>query len=168
MVHHQEGGRLTLSVYPKPTQTDRYLSFHRTISASTSELWLNHWLIGPKKVPTLKFDRIKDKQRVILTLQSKGYPKRFILEASKPKPLTLQNPNQSTAQFHTLKAPLGHKESFGKLRIKVAFKPYQTMNQMFSKPKKTKWTKKKLVIPFTTFFALIVERVTLVKRRKNS
>ena len=79
----------------------------------------------------------------------------------------MQNLNEGTAQFHTLKAPLGHKESFGKARIKVAFKPYQTMNHMFSKPKKTKWTKKKLVIPFTTFFALIVNRVTLVKRRKN-
>ena len=39
-----------------------------------------------KKIPTTKSDQSKEKQRVISTLQSNGYPKRFILDANKPKP----------------------------------------------------------------------------------
>ena len=37
------------------------------------------------KLPSTKSDQIKEKQRLISTLQSNGYPKRFILDASKPK-----------------------------------------------------------------------------------
>ena len=39
-----------------------------------------------KKISTTKSDWIKEKQWVISTLQSNGYPKHFILDASKPKP----------------------------------------------------------------------------------
>ena len=38
-----------------------------------------------EKIPTTKSDPNKEKRR-ISTLQSNGYPKRFILNASKPKP----------------------------------------------------------------------------------
>ena len=46
--------------------------------------------------------------------------------------------------------------------------PYQTTNKMFNRKRKTKWTKKILVIPFTTLPVLIAARVTLAKHRENS
>ena len=75
-----------------------------------------------EKIPTTKSDRSKEKQRVISTLQSNGYPKRFILDASKPQTtiertqLTLQNLNgEATAQFHTLAGPLSQSRESWKI-----------------------------------------------------
>ena len=69
-------------------------------------------------IPTTKYDEIKEKERVTSTLQSNGYPKRFTLDASKPK---LPFKDITTVAERVL-------ENHGN---KVAFKPYQTISQMF-------------------------------------
>ena len=86
MVHHQEDGRLTTTAYPKPTHTDRYLSFSSHHPSMHKRAVVKSLTDRAAKIPTTKFDQIKEKQRIISTLQSNGYPKCFILDASKPKP----------------------------------------------------------------------------------
>ncbi|XP_068719627.1 uncharacterized protein [Montipora capricornis] len=94
-----------------------------------------------ERIPTTKSDRGKEKQRVISTLQSNGYPKRFILDASKPKPPSKDTINaaESGRGYSTIPYVSGTSEPIKRVLenhgIKVAFKPYQTMSQMFPKPK---------------------------------
>ena len=94
-----------------------------------------------EKIPTTKSDRIKEKQRVISTLQSNGYPERFTLEASKPKPSLKEiiHVAESERGYSTIPYVSGTskpiKRVFENHGVKVAFKPYQTMSQMFPKPK---------------------------------
>ena len=77
----------------------------------------------------------------LLTLQSNGYPKRFILDASNFKPsvkdttpLAESVRGYSTVPYvcRTSKPIKRVLENHG---IKVAFKPYQTISKMFPKPK---------------------------------
>ena len=94
-----------------------------------------------EKIPTTKSDRIKEKQRVISTLQSNGYAKRFILETSKAKPPLKEiiNVADSERRHSTIPYVSGTSEPIRRVLenhgIKVVFKPYQTMSQMFPKPK---------------------------------
>ena len=81
MVHHQEDGRLTTTVYRKPTHTDRYLSFSSHHPSMHKLAVVKSLMDRAERIPTTKSDRSKEKQRVISTLQSNGYPKRFILDA---------------------------------------------------------------------------------------
>ena len=81
IVQHQEDGNLATTIYTGNLPTlIAICRFHRTIPVCTSELWLSHWWIGPQN-PHKKTDQIKEKQRVISTLQSSGFPKHFILGA---------------------------------------------------------------------------------------
>ena len=94
-----------------------------------------------ERIPTTKSDQSKEKQRVISTLQSNGYPKRFILDASKPKPPLKDTINavESGRGYSTIPYVSGTSEPIKRVLenhgIKVAFKPYRTMSQMFPKPK---------------------------------
>ena len=56
------------------------------------------------KIPTTKSDKIKEKQRVISTLQSNGYPKRFILDASNFKPSVKDTTPLAESVIHVLMA----------------------------------------------------------------
>ena len=110
MVHHQEDGRLTTTAYPKPTHTDRYLSFSSHHPSMHKRAVVKSLTDRAAKIPTTKFDQIKEKQRIISTLQSNGYPKCFILDASKPKP-PLNGVQHNSLRQRDLWA---NKESFGK------------------------------------------------------
>ena len=166
MVHHQEDGRLTTTVNWKPTHTARYLSFSSHHPCMHKQDVVKPLTDRAAKIPTTKSDQIKEKQRVISTLQSNGYPKRFILDASKPKP-PLQNLSGDTAQFHTSPGPPINKESFRKPWLQSGFQTLSDLARFFQS-RNTKWTKKKLMIPFTTFLALIAAKIRLAKRRENS
>ncbi|XP_068756578.1 uncharacterized protein [Montipora capricornis] len=141
MVHHQEDGRLTTTVYRKPTHTDRYLSFSSHHPSMHKRAVVKSLMDRAERIPTTKSDRSKEKQRVISTLQSNGYPKRFILDASKPKrpPKDTINAAESGRGYSTIPYVSGTSEPIKRVLenhgIKVAFKPYQTMSQMFPKPK---------------------------------
>ena len=92
------------------------------------------------KIPTTKSDQIKEKQRIISTLQSNGYPKRFILGVSKPKPpLDIPTAAESIRGYSTIPYVSGTSEPIKRVLenhgIKVAFKPYLTISQIFPKPK---------------------------------
>ena len=141
MVHHQEDGSLTTTVYRKPTHTDHYLSFSSHHPSMHKRAVIKSLMDWAERIPTTKSNRSKEKQRVISTLQSNGYPKRFILDASKPKPPLKDTVNvaESGRGYSTIPYVNGTSEPIKRVLenhgIKVAFKPYQTMSQMFPKPK---------------------------------
>ena len=94
-----------------------------------------------ERIPSTKSDRNKEKQRIMSTLQSNGYPKRFILNASKPKP-PLNHPltvAESEEKYCTIPYVSGTSEPIKRVLdnygIKVTFKPYKTIGQIFPKPK---------------------------------
>ena len=137
MVDHQEDGRLTTTVYRKPTHTDRYLSFSLHHPSMHKRAVIKSLMDRAERIPRTKSDWSKEKQRVISTLQSNGYPKRFILDASKPKPPI--NAAESGRGYSTIPYVSGTSEPIKRVLenhgIRVAFRPYQTMCQMFPKPK---------------------------------
>ena len=132
MVHLQEDGRLVTTVYRKPADTDRYLSFSSQHPSMHKRAVVKSLMDRAEKIPTTKSDRSKEKQRVISTLQSNGYPKRFILDASKPKPplKDIINSAESGRGYSTIPYVSGTSEPIKRILenhgIKVAFKPHQT------------------------------------------
>ena len=141
MVHHQEDGKLITTVYPKPTHTDRYLSYLLHHPSMHKRAVVKSLMDRAERIPSTKSDRNKEKQRIMSTLQSNGYPKRFILNASKPKP-PLNYPltgAESEEKYCTIPYVSGTSEPIervlGNHGIKVTFKPYNTIGQIFPKPK---------------------------------
>ena len=141
MVHHQEDGKLITTVYRKPTHTDRYLSYLSHHPSMHKRAVVKSLMDRAERIPSTKSDRNKEKQRIVSTLQSNGYPKRFILNASKPKsplnqPLTGA---ESEEKYCTIPYVSGTSEPIKRVLdnygIKVTFKPYKTIGQIFPKPK---------------------------------
>ena len=139
MIHHQEDGRLAITVYRKPTHTDRYLLFSSHHPSTHKRAVVKLLMDRAAKIPTTKSEQIKEKQRIISTLQSNGYPKRFILGVSKPKPPLDITAAESIRGYSTIAYVGGTSEPIKRVLenqgIKVAFKPYQTIGQIFPKPK---------------------------------
>ena len=136
MLHHQEDGRLTATVYRKPTHTDRYLSFSSHHPSMHKRAVVKSLMDRAAKIPTTKSDQIKEKQRVISTLQSNGYPKRFILDASNFKPSVKDTTSplaESVRGYSTIPYVCGTSEPIKRVLenhgIKVAFKPRLSDNQ---------------------------------------
>ena len=106
-------------------------------------------------------------------LQSNGYPKRFILDASSFKPSVKDTTPlaESVRRYSTIPYVSGTSEPIREFWKTMASKwhlnPIRQLARCFQN-RKTKWIKKILVIPFTTFHVLIAARVTLAKRRENS
>ena len=128
--HHQEDGKLTIIVYRKPIHTDRYLSYFSHHPNMHKRAVVKSLADRAEKIPTTKSDRNREKQRIISTLQSNGYPKRFIVNASKPKqPLNLSsNGTESERGFCTIPYVSATSEPIKRVLdehdIKVAFKPF--------------------------------------------
>ena len=171
--NHQEDGRLTTTVYQKPTHTDRHLSFSSHHPSMHERAVVKSLMDRAAKIPTTKSDQIKEKQRVISTLQSNGYPKRFILDARNFKPSVKDTTPlaESVRGYSTtpyVAGPLSQLREFWKtMASKWHLNPIRQLVRCFQNGK-TKWIKKILVIPFTTFHVLIAARFTLAKRRENS
>ena len=137
----KDDGRLTTTVYRKPTHTDRYLSFSSHHPSMHKRAVVKSLMDRAAKIPTTKSDQIKEKQRVISTLQSNGYPKHFILDASNFKPSVKDTTPlaESVRGYSTIPYVSGTSEPIKRVLenygVKVAFKPYQTISKMFPKPK---------------------------------
>ncbi|XP_068756315.1 uncharacterized protein [Montipora capricornis] len=147
MVHHQEDGKLITTVYRKPTHTDGYLSYLSHHPSMHKRAVVKSLMDRAERIPSTKSDRNKEKQRIMSTLQSNGYPKRFILSASKPKP-PLNHPltdPESEGKYCTIPYVSGTSEPIKRVLdnhgIKVTFNPTRQLARYFQS-RKTKWTRR--------------------------
>ncbi|XP_068697441.1 uncharacterized protein [Montipora foliosa] len=172
MVHHQEDEKLITTVYRKPTHTDGYLSYLSHHPSMHKRAGVKSLMDRAERIPSTKSDQNKEKQRIMSTLQSNGYPKLFILSASKPKP-PLNHPltdAESEGKYCTIPYVSGTSEPIKRVLdnhgIKVTFNPTRQLGRYFQS-RKTKWTKKKFEISCMTSPAQFVVRITSEKRKEN-
>jgi len=84
-VCRQDNGHLSTKVYRKPTHTERYLSFHSHHPIAHKRAVAKSLTDRAKTIPPSSDQRSKEMKHVTTTLVANGYPKRFVIDVSKPK-----------------------------------------------------------------------------------
>ena len=92
-VYRQENGQLANKVYRKPTHTERYLAFESHHLIVHKKAVVKSLTNRARNIPTTSYFRSKELTQVTSALLANGYPKRFIIDSSKPK----RSPQQSVA-----------------------------------------------------------------------
>ena len=144
-VGRKNNGLLKTKVYRKPTHTERYLSFDSHHPISHKKAVVRSLTDRARCVPSSNQERSNEMKYVISTLKDNGYPKRFILEASKPKKFSEKMSgstpvsDDSGYKFCVLPYVRGTSEPIKRILeqfgVKVAFKPHFTIGNLFPKPK---------------------------------
>ena len=84
-VGRQNNGQLTTKVYRKPTHTERYLSFDSHHPILHKKAVVRSLTDRARSIPSSSQERSREMKHVMSILEDNGYPKHFIIEASKPK-----------------------------------------------------------------------------------
>ena len=84
-VCRQDNGHLSTKVYLKPTHTERYLSFHSHQPIAHKMAVAKSFTDRAKTIPSSSDQRSKEMKHVATALVANGYPKRFVIDVSKPK-----------------------------------------------------------------------------------
>ncbi len=142
-IHHHEDGSLSTTVYRKPTQTDKYLSFdshhpmeHKRAVATT----LFH---RAKKICSFHLDRVKEEEHVTQALRQNGYPLKMIERISKKMSTnsarnSIMEDRQPVATV-VLPYIRNVSESIRRiltpLNIRTCFRPHKTLRQLLVHPK---------------------------------
>ncbi|KAL9989412.1 hypothetical protein ACROYT_G003959 [Oculina patagonica] len=143
-VCRQDDGKLCTKVYRKPTHTERYLSFDSHHPAAHKRAVVKSFTDRAKTIPSSVDQQSKEMkpQHVTAALRANGYPKRFVIDVSKPKRPFSQTPATAPDDkkgFCTLPYVKGTTEPIKRIlsnyNIKVALKPHQTIGNLFPKPK---------------------------------
>jgi len=115
----------------------------------------------------------KELKHVIAALRSNGYPKRFVIHASKPKRPSQQMPATAPDDkkgFCILPYVKGTTEPIKRIlsnyNIKVALKPHHTIGNLFPKPKNP-ILKDQTRAQFIQFPVKVVTKATSGKRNEN-
>ena len=141
-VCQQDNSQLVNKVYLKPTHTERYLVFESHHPMAHKKAVVKSLTNHANNMPTTSDYRSKELKQVTSALMANGYPKRFIIDSSKPK----RSPQQSVAaaledgkSFCIQPYVKGTTEPIHRVlnnyNIKVAVKPHQTIGSLFPKPK---------------------------------
>ncbi|XP_068708190.1 uncharacterized protein [Montipora foliosa] len=141
-VYRQDNGQLANKVYRKPTHTERYLAFESHHPIAHKKAVVKSLTNRARNIPTTSYFRSKELKQVTSALLANGYPKRFIIDSSKPK----RSPQQFVAaapedvkSFCVLPYVKGTTEPIKRVlnsyTTKVALKPHQTIGNIFPKPK---------------------------------
>ncbi|KAL9983946.1 hypothetical protein ACROYT_G006195 [Oculina patagonica] len=88
----QDDGQLSTKVYRKPTHTERYLSFDSHHPAAHKRAVVKSLTDRAKTIPSSVDQQSKEMQHVTAALRANGYPKRFVIDVSKPKRPSQQTP----------------------------------------------------------------------------
>ncbi|KAL9971531.1 hypothetical protein ACROYT_G017705 [Oculina patagonica] len=91
-VCRQDDGQLSTKVYRKPTHTERYLSFDSHHPAAHKRAVVKSLTDRAKTIPSSVDQQSKEMQHVTAALRANGYPKRFVIDVSKPKRPSQQTP----------------------------------------------------------------------------
>ena len=136
----QPDGSITVSVYRKPTNTDRYLDFNSHHHIQHKRAVARTLLDRASAIPSTNEEKISEAQRVIKTLNANGYP--TFINSCKPNTHHNRRPpgDKSTKRnFVVLPYNEGLSERIsrllGKHNIKVSQKPVRTVASFSKKPK---------------------------------
>ena len=102
-------GSIVVTVYRKPTNTDKYLDFDSHHHIQHKRAVARTLLDRATSIPSTDEEKSAEVQRVTATLKVNGYPARFIDSCKSRKPRERQGTRQSRviwSYFLTLKAPL--------------------------------------------------------------
>ena len=91
-VCRQDDGQLSTKVYRKPTHTERYLSFDSHHPVASKRAVIKSLTDRARTIPSSVDQQSKEMKHVIGALRANGYPKRFVIDASKPRPPSQQTP----------------------------------------------------------------------------
>ena len=80
-VYRQDNGQLANKVYRKPTHTERYLAFESHHPIAHKKAVVKSLTNRARNIPTTSYFL----KQVTSALLANGYPKRFIIDSSKPK-----------------------------------------------------------------------------------
>ena len=120
-----------------PTHTDRYLDFFSCHSLCHKRSVVNTLLKRANNIPSTNKGRREETQRVKAVLRDNNYPMSFIRNCERA--LTKQPAENNFNGFVVLPYIQGVSEKIGRIvkqqKIKVAYKPQQTINSLFPRCK---------------------------------
>ena len=92
----KENSQLSSVEYRNPAHTDRYLAYETRHPIALKKYVVRALVDRARNIPSCSFEKNKEKQLVIHALTANGYPRWFILEASKPRrPVTPLVPDKT-------------------------------------------------------------------------
>ena len=137
----QPDGSITVSVYRKPTNTDRYLDFNSHHHIQHKRAVARTLLNRASTIPSTNEEKISETQRVIKTLNTNGYPTPFINGCKSNTHHYRRPPGDKNTKRNFVVLPYNEGLSerisrlLGKHNIKVSHKPLRTVASFFKKPK---------------------------------
>ena len=140
-IYRKDQGLLETSVYRKPTHTDKYLAFDSHHPICHKKSVTNTLFMRAECLPSSSDSKDNERKYVFDVLKENNYPKHFLNNCLKPvipSRKTSENDNSMMGfavvpYVHGVTEPI--KRILGSYNIKVAQKPFLTLNHIFSKPK---------------------------------
>ena len=132
--------KIEVGVYRKATHRSKYLDFHSHSPAQSKRAVVKTLMDQAKCIPSTAAQRQKEKWRVVNDLKANGYPERFIKSSGESnrtntQPRTQENP-KAYASIPYIKGVLERvRRILSRENVKTAFKPMQTLGNVFKKPK---------------------------------
>jgi hypothetical protein len=135
-----EDGKIEVGVYRKATHTSKYLDFHSHSPAQSKRAVVKTLMDRAKCIPSTTAQRQNEKRRVISDLKANGYPESFIKSVGESNRTNTQpRPQENPKAYASIPYVKGVSErvrrTLSRENIKTAFKPVQTLGNVFKKPK---------------------------------
>ena len=126
-----------MDVYRKPTHTDRYLDFFSCHPLCHKRSVVNTLMRRANNIPSTNKGRREEMHRVKAVLRDNNYPLSFLHNCERA--LTTQPAENNFNGFVVLPYVQSVSEKIGRIlnqhKVKVAYKPQQTINSLFPRPK---------------------------------
>ena len=133
----RRGTEIQVDVYRKPTHTDRYLDFFSCHPLCHKRSVVNTLLRRANNILSTNKGRREEMHRVKAVLRDNNYPLSFL--HNRERVLTTQPAENNFNGFVVLPYVQGVSEKIGRIlnqqKVKVAYKPQQTINSLFPRPK---------------------------------
>ena len=141
-------GHVQVSVYRKPTHTDKYLDYNSHHPAQHKRSVVNTLLDRAQEIPSTNAERSRERKHVIKVLRDNNYPLRFIQSCKSyhnaPRrdsstDVTSSASVPTTSNFVVFPYIRGVSERISRVLrnngVKVGYKPFNVMRTCFPRPK---------------------------------
>ena len=141
-------GRIQVSVYRKPTHTDKYLDYNSHHPSQHKRSVVNTLLRRAQEIPSTNSGRSRERTHVIKVLRDNNYPLRFIRSCKSYHNALRRDSNTndassasapSTSTFVVLPYVRGVSERISRVLrnngVKVGYKPCNVLRTRFPRPK---------------------------------